>query len=72
MYPPLIILMRKAMTKLTYKQYEINPGDLVAVSPGFAMRLDKVYEDPGTWDPHRLDRDRKYEPYSYLAFGGGR
>jgi len=71
--PPLIILMRKVMVPLKYKDYEIPPGDLLCVSPGVANRLGSVYTNPESYDPHRFDRgEHSAQPYSYLSFGGGR
>lgn len=73
MYPPLIILMRKVMTPLQYKNYEIPAGDLLCISPAAAMRLPEVYTNPDTWDPTRFERgEHTKRPFSFLAFGGGR
>jgi sterol 14-demethylase len=73
MYPPLIILMRKVMKDITYKDYTIPAGDFLCVSPGFAMRLPEIYTNPNTYDPSRFDRgEDKSLPYAYIPFGGGR
>jgi len=74
MFPPLIILMRKAKKDIQYKDYVIPAGDFVCVAPAFAMRLPDVFEDPNTYNPHRYDQkgEDKQIPYSYIAFGGGR
>jgi len=71
MFPPLILLMRKVKVPLKYKNYDIPVGDIVAVAPGYGMRLESVYENADTWNPHRLEKDDK-PAYSYIAFGGGR
>lgn len=71
MFPPLIILMRKAKKDLTYKNFTIPAGDLVCVSPGVSMRLPEFFEDPDTWKPSRWDKDFD-KPHSFIAFGGGK
>jgi len=71
MFPPLIILMRKAKKDLSYKNYTIPAGDLVCIAPGAAMRLESVFPDANTWNPKRWDKDFE-KPYSFVAFGGGK
>jgi len=71
--PPLIILMRKVMVPLEYKGYVVPPGDFLCVAPGVANRLDSVYTNANSYDPHRFDRgEHTAQPYSFLSFGGGR
>lgn len=80
MYPPLIILMRKCLESMTYtnkdgKEIVIPKGDIVAVSPPVAHRLEEVYKNPEEFEPERFlpgrEEDMK-EKNSFLAFGGGR
>lgn len=70
MLPPLIMLMRKVMQPLKYKDYVIPVGDNLCVSPAVAMRLDSVFPDANTWNPHRFENE--LPQYSILSFGGGR
>lgn len=71
--PPLIILMRKVMQPLKYRDIVIPAGDLLCVSPGVATRSPEFYTNPNTYDPHRFDRGEHTSlPYAFLAFGGGR
>jgi len=71
--PPLIILMRKVLLPLKYKNFNIPAGDLLCVSPGVANRLGTVFTNPEEYDPHRFDRgEHTAQPYSFLSFGGGR
>jgi sterol 14-demethylase len=76
MFPPLLLLMRKAMKPLAVPgtDYIIPEGDIVAVSPCVCNRLESVYSEPDTYDPHRWDADLEelYPPFSHTAFGGGR
>jgi len=73
MYPPLIMLMRKVKKPLEYKGMTIPPGDFVAVSPAYGMRLGEMYPNPNNYDPTRFDRgEDRSAPYGYISFGGGR
>lgn len=80
MYPPLIILMRKCLEPMTYtdeagKEILIPKGDIVAVSPPVAHRLETVFKNPLEFEPERFMGDRvedTKEKNSFLAFGGGR
>ena len=80
LYPPLIVLMRKAMEPLSYtnaagKEILIPKGDIVAVSPPVGHRLETVYTNPLDFEPERFlpgrEEDLK-EKSAFLAFGGGR
>lgn len=78
--PPLIMLMRYVHegfdTKTSQGQEIYVPkGDIICTSPTFAHRLDSVYTDPETYDPHRFGPGReedKKKPFSFIGFGGGR
>jgi len=75
LFPPLIVLMRKALEPIPYKNYVIPKGDVVAVSAPVGHRLDTVYKNPEKFDPDRFAEPRledEKHKFSYLAFGGGR
>jgi sterol 14-demethylase len=82
MYPPLIMLMRMALsdveTSMTVngekKSFIIPKGDIVVTSPAVASRLENVFTKPDTFDPDRFNAERNEQktPYAYLGFGGGR
>jgi len=73
MYPPLIMLMRKVKKSFQFQDMTIPAGDMVCVSPAYAMRLSSMYSNPNTFDPTRFDRgEDKNLPYAYISFGGGR
>jgi len=57
MFPPLIMLMRKAKKDIVYKNYTIPEGDLVCISPAVAMRLPEVFPEPNVWNPKRWDKE---------------
>lgn len=78
MYPPLIMLMRMAMsdieTTLNGEKYIIPKGDIVITSPAVASRMDSVFKNADKYDPDRFSEERNEQktPYAYLGFGGGR
>ena len=75
LHPPLIILVRKALKTLHYKDYVIPAGTLAMVSPAVAHRLDHVFADPHRFNPHRFApphaEDRQHR-YTLIGFGGGK
>jgi len=80
LHPPLIMLMRYvhqpfSVTTAGGKEYTIPKGHIVATSPAFAHRLERVYKDPLKFDPDRFKEGRaedKKLPFSFIGFGGGR
>eukprot|EP01038_Epipyxis_sp_PR26KG_P007880 gene7880-10696_t len=78
MFPPLILLMRKALidveTTSNGVKYVIPKGDIVLTSPAVASRLSSVFLNPDKFDPDRFSSERNEQktPFSYLGFGGGR
>jgi len=82
MYPPLIMLMRKALKPVTVntnkgEKYTIPAGHYVFVSPAVSMNIprpDGAFEWPQRFDPYRYidgrDED-SMKSYAYTAFGGG-
>ena len=75
LYPPLVLLMRKAIEPISYREYIIPQGDIVVVSPSVAHRLPNVFKDPGQFNPERFlgeQAEDQQEKFSFIAFGGGR
>lgn len=74
MYPPLIVLMRKCLEPVKYKNYIIPKGDIVMTSPAVSHRLSSVYKNPEQFNPDRFagDNPDDKEKYSFIGFGGGR
>ncbi|MCP4006909.1 MAG: cytochrome P450, partial [bacterium] len=74
-HPPLIVLMRKVMREFRYKDFSIEAGDLVAVSPAVSNRLGDHFPNPDEFDPGRYAEDRREDarnPWAWISFGGGR
>lgn len=79
MYPPLIMLMRKVLTDITYtnpttgKELVVPAGNLMCVSPGASMRLGTTFKNPDAYDPHRFEREEHLKhPFNIISFGGGK
>lgn len=79
--PPIIVLMRKVMEDVRYKDYVIPEGDYICVSPALAQLDDQVWgEDAKNFNPYRFEDDNPTLPEaighgafsSYLPFGAGR
>jgi sterol 14alpha-demethylase len=75
MYPPLVMLMRKAMRDFEHDGRVTPAGDLAMVSPGAAHYIPEVFARPERFDPDRFgpgrEEDKKHK-YALIGFGGGR
>jgi len=87
MYPPLIMLMRKAKVDVHVKadkpapdgrtEWTIPKGDIVFTSPAVAGRLPSVWSEPDAFDPDRFvkqsqgGREEDKGSFKHLGFGGG-
>jgi len=74
LHPPLFILLREAQEDLVLAGHQIDKGTWIAVSPWVAHRDETVFKGATTYDPHRFDETRQEDaqPFTYIAFGGGR
>ena len=75
LYPPLVLLMRKVIEPISYRDYVIPQGDIVVVSPSVAHRLPNVFKDPHQFNPERFlgeQAEDLLEKFSFIAFGAGR
>lgn len=75
LHPPLIILMRKVMRDFHYKEFSVEAGDLVAVSPAVSNRISEHFPHADVFDPERYGEDRRedaHNPWAWIPFGGGR
>jgi sterol 14-demethylase len=72
--PPIIIMMRRVVKDMQFREYTIHEGDIVAVSPALSHRLDNFYTNPEKFDPDRFfvrEEDKK-NPFSFISFGAGK
>ena len=67
-HPPLNALCRRVMQDFHYKDYCIEAGKNVMLSPYVAHRLPQYFPDPERFDPHRPEPENVF---AYIPFGGG-
>jgi sterol 14-demethylase len=74
LHPPLIILMREAMSDFHYKGWTVPAGTTVAVSPAVSNRMPECFPDPDRFDPDRYapGREEQQQLFAWIPFGGGR
>ncbi len=75
LHPPLIVLLRMAMTDVEVGGYVIDAGKLVAASPAISNRLPESFERPNDFDPGRYLEPRQDDldnPWTWIPFGAGR
>ena len=75
LHPPLILLLRVAMTDLEVEGFHIAAGKLVGTSPAVSNRLSPDFADPDAFDPARYlvpRQDDLDNPWTWIPFGAGR
>ncbi|MFN4261486.1 MAG: cytochrome P450 [Gemmataceae bacterium] len=75
LHPPLIMLMRKVIGDLSYRDIQIPIGSMVMVSPAVSHRIPEVFREPNRYDPDRFGPDRaedKKAKFAIITFGGGK
>lgn len=74
LHPPLIVLMRQVTEPLQFKQYTIQPGDMVWASPPVTHRMSHLFPNPEVFDPDRYNGERAEDKnlMAYQPFGGGK
>ena len=75
LHPPLILLIRKVLKPMRYRDHLIPSRTMAMVSPAASHRLDDVFADPDRFHPDRFApptcEDRKHV-YALIGFGGGK
>jgi sterol 14-demethylase len=75
LYPPLVVLVRKALRDFEYGGFRLPAGGLAMVSPAVGHRMPEIFREPDHYDPDRFAPGReehRQATYSLIAFGGGR
>lgn len=74
LHPPLIILMRQVSQTMHFKDYQLNPGDMVWACPPVTHRQSKHFSNPEVFDPDRFSPERAEDRnnMAYQPFGGGK
>ena len=75
LHPPLIMLIRKVLKPVRYRDYIVPAGTLAMVSPAVSHRLPHVFADPERFSPDRFAApacEDKQHQYALIGFGGGK
>ena len=75
LHPPLILLLRVAMTDLEVEGVHVAAGKLVGASPAVSNRLPEAFGDADRFDPSRYVAPREDDlanPWNWIPFGAGR
>jgi sterol 14-demethylase len=74
LHPPLIVLMRKVLKDLTFRNHTIKAGTMVWASPPVTHRIAELFPNPEVFDIDRYSPERAEDKNlnAWQAFGGGR
>ena len=75
LHPPLIMLIRKVLKPVRYRDYIVPAGTLAMVSPAVSHRLPHMFADPERFAPDRFAPpacEDKQHQYALIGFGGGK
>lgn len=74
LYPPLSIILRRAVRECVFQDWVIPAGTAVTVYPVATQRLPQWWSDPDRFDPERFSAARaehRRHPFAWAPFGGG-
>lgn len=73
LYPPLAFILRTALKPMRIRKFDVEPGDLVVISPWLIHRHEHFWSDPVDFKPGRFAPGASGEQLigSYLPFGTG-
>jgi sterol 14-demethylase len=74
LHPPLVLMPRTALVDFPYKQWTIEAGKLVAVSPAVSHADPSCFASPERFDPDRYAEGREEDRvhhWGWIPFGGG-
>lgn len=74
LHPPLILLMRKVLVDIPFKDHVFKAGDMVWASPPVTQRMGSLFPNPLTFDTERYapGREEDRNLMAYQPFGGGK
>ncbi len=75
LHPPLIILMRVAMSDQEIGGFRLAEGKMIATSPAVSNRLPEAFPDAEAFIPQRYLEPREEDlanPWNWIPFGAGR
>lgn len=72
LHPPLIILVRKVMRPLEYRDQIVPAKTMAMVSPAVSHRLPHQFAHPDAFDPDRFEPPASEDTQGLIGFGGGK
>lgn len=72
LHPPLIILVRKVMKPLNYRDQIVPKNTLAMISPAVSHRLASLYSHPDRFNPDRFEAPANEDVGALIGFGGGK
>ena len=74
LHPPLILLMRKVLVDMPFKDHVLKAGDMVWAAPPVTQRMGSLFKNPLVFDPDRYapGREEDRNLMAYQPFGGGK
>lgn len=75
LHPPLIMLIRKVLEPVRYRDHVMPAGTMAMVLPAVSHRLPHVFADPERFSPDRFAPpacEDKQHHYALIGFGGGK
>ena len=75
LHPPLILLIRKVLEPLSYKDHVVPAGTMAMVSPAVSHLQPDVFAEPQRFNPDRFAppaSEMKQHHYALIGFGGGK
>jgi sterol 14alpha-demethylase len=74
LHPPLILLLRKALSDYEYGGFRVPAGKSIGVSIAVSNRMPEHFPEPNRYDPERYlpPREEDRQAFAWIPFGGGR
>ena len=74
LHPPLILLLRKALSDYEYGGFRVAAGKTVGVSIAVSNRMPEYFPEPNRYDPERYlpPREEDRQAFTWIPFGAGR
>ncbi len=72
LHPPLILLIRKVMRPLKYRNLVVPENTMAVVSPAVSHRLEHLFSDSDRFNPDRFMSPLNEDMQGLIGFGGGK
>ncbi|MCY3885822.1 MAG: cytochrome P450 [Gammaproteobacteria bacterium] len=72
LHPPLILLIRKVLRPMTYRNRVVPANTMAVVSPAVSHRLAHLFSEPDRFNPDRFAPPANEDLQGLIGFGGGK